>query len=362
MKIPKGTDSRRDQVTLHFDDDAGKAPPEVPTSFGVVEIQKPMFAFSVQLDDKAGGNGDGLAQRGETFTMRIDVKNVGAGTSGEKTYVTLKNLGDEKLFIKKGRAVLGAMKPGESKSSAMEVELRRGSKSEELPFRVQIVDEKMDEFLSEKIDWPISNDERAPVLTRTTVRVDVAEALLRTGASAASWPLATAKRGAVLPSDARVGDFWRVEWQKGRFAFVADADVKPAKGPRSGAIAEAWQREPPRIALAPDPMKGAPVVEGDTFRLSGSASVAPSADGLAKLRDVFVFVNEQKVFFKVVPQSANAAKLDFQADLPLKPGNNVVTVFAREDDELQTRRSVVIYRRPQAEMAQDAASAKRQAQ
>jgi hypothetical protein len=55
------------------------------------------------------------------------------------------------------------------------------------------------------------------------------------------------------------------------------ADVKPAKGPRSGSVAEAWQREPPRIALAPDPAKGAPVVEGDTFRLSGSASVAPSA-------------------------------------------------------------------------------------
>ncbi len=84
----------------------------------------------------------------------------------------------------------------------------------------------------------------------------------------------------------------------------------------------------------------------------------PSADGSAKLRDVFVFVNEQKVFFKVVPQSANAAKVDFEADLPLKPGNNVVTVFAREDDEFQTRRSVVIYRRPQAEMAQDGAQAK----
>jgi carboxyl-terminal processing protease len=362
VKISKGTDSRRDEVTLKFEDDAGKAPPEVATSFGVVEISKPIFAFSVQLDDKAGGNGDGLAQRGETFTVRVDVKNVGAGPSGEKTYVTLKNLGDEKLFIKKGRDVLGPLKPGESKTASMEVELRRGSKSEELPFRVQIVDEKMDEFVSEKLDWPVANDERAVAPARGAVRIDAAEAVLRTGAAPSAWPLATAKKGAVLPADARVGDFWRVEWQKGRFAFVADADVKPAKGPRSGAIAAAWQREPPRIAISPDPMKGAPVVEGDTFKLSGTASVAPSLEGGAKLRDVFVFVNEQKVFFKVVPESANAAKLDFQADLPLKQGNNVVTVFAREDDELQTRRSVVIYRRPQAEVAQDAAATKRQAQ
>ncbi len=362
VKIPKGTDSRRDEVTLKFEDDAGKAPAEVATSFGVVEIAKPMFAFSVQLDDKAGGNGDGLAQRGETFTVRVDVRNVGTGPSGEKTYISLKNLGDEKLFIKKGRDVVGALKPGESKSASMEVELRRGSKSEELPFRVQIVDEKMDEFVSEKLDWPVANDERAVTPSRGAVRVDVAEAVLRTGAAPAAWPLATAKKGAVLTADARVGDFWRVEWQKGRFAFVADADVKATKAPRSGAVVEAWQREPPRIAIAPDPMKGAPVVDGDTFKLSGTASVQPSLDGGAKLRDVFVFVNEQKVFFKVVPESASAAKLDFQADLPLKPGNNVVTVFAREDDELQTRRSVVIYRRPQAEMAQDAAAAKRQAQ
>jgi len=362
VKVPKGTDSRRDEVTLHFEDDAGKAPADVATSFGVVEVAKPTFAFSVQLDDKAGGNGDGLAQRGETFNVRVDVRNVGTGASSDKTYVSLKNLGDEKLFIKKGREVIGALKPGESKSTAMEVELRRGSKSDELPFRVQIVDEKMDEFVSEKLDWPVAKDEPAVAPIRAMVRIEAGEAILRTGAAPSAWPIASAKRGAVLAADARVGDFWRVEWQKGRFAFVADADVKAAKGPRSGATAEVWQREPPRIALTPDPMKGAPVVEGDTFRLQGTASVTSALDGSAKLRDVFVFVNEQKVFFKVVPESTNASTLEFQADLPLKPGNNVVTVFAREDDEFQTRRSVVIYRRPQAEVAQDAAAAKRQAQ
>jgi carboxyl-terminal processing protease len=363
VRIPKGTDSRRDEVTVKFEDDAGKAPPELATSFGVVEVAKPVFAFSVQLDDKAGGNGDGLAQRGETFSVRVDVRNAGSGASSEKTYVSLKNLGDEKLFIKKGRAVIGAIKPGETRSTAMEVELRRGSKSEELPVRVQVVDERMEEFVSEKLTWPVAKDETAVVPARSLVRVDAAEAVLRAGAAPSAWPLATARRGAVLAADARVGEFWRIEWQKGRFAFVADADVKASKGPRAGSASEAWQREPPRIAISPDPMKGAPVVEGDSFRLTGTASVPPSADAAAKkLRDVFVFVNEQKVFFKVVPESATASSLDFQADLPLKPGNNVVTVFAREDEEFQTRRSVVIYRRPQAEVAQDAASTKRQAQ
>lgn len=361
VKIPKGMDSRRDEVAIQFEDDAGMAPPAHPTSFGIVEIPKPMFAFSVQLDDRVGGNGDGLAQRGETFTFRVDVRNVGAGPSGEKTFVLLKNLGDEKLFIKKGREVLGALRPGETKSAAMEVDLRRGSKSEELPIRVQIVDEKMDELVSEKIDWPVAKDEPAVTAAKGSVRVDVPETVLRTGAAASAAPIATARRGTILPADARVGEFWRVEWQKGRFAFVADADVKPARGLRAGTVTEAWQREPPRIAIVPDPMKGAPVVEGDTFRLQGTASVPPGIDpSLGKLRDVYVFVNDQKVFFKVVPESASAAKVDFQTDLPLKPGNNVVTVFARQDDEFQSRRSVVIYRRPPAEVAQDSGGQKAQ--
>jgi carboxyl-terminal processing protease len=362
VKLPKGTDSRRDEVTLHFEDDAGRAPPDVRTSFGIVEVAKPMFAFSVQLDDKAGGNGDGLAQRGETFAVRVDVRNDGAGASGDKTYVALKNLGDEKLFIKKGRDVVGALKPGESRSATMEVELKRGSKSEALPFRVMIVDEKMDEYVAEKLDWPVSKDEPAVMPARTAVQVERQDAVLRVGASPSAAPIATAKKGAVLRADARVGDFWRVEWQKGRFGFAAYTDVKQMRGPRSGIVAETWQRAPPRIALVPDPMKGAPVVEGDTFRLQGSASLPRSAaaDTGSRLRDVFVFVNDQKVFFKVVPESQTSARVDFQTDIPLMPGNNTISVFAREDEEFQSRRSVVVYRRPPAEVAQE--TAKRQPQ
>jgi carboxyl-terminal processing protease len=351
VKLPKGMDSRRDEVALHFEDEATEAPKDVATSFGVVEIPKPVFAFSVQLDDAQGGNGDGLPQRGETFTVRVDVRNEGQGPSGEKTWVSLKNLGDEKAFIKKGRDVIGALKPGEVKSARMEIELKKGSKSEILPVRVSIVDEKMDEFVSEKLDWPVARDEAPRKPAAGSVRIEVADATLRAGASETAPPIATAKKGVVLPVDARVGEFYRVEWQKGRYAFLPEASAKPTRAPRAGTVVEAWQREPPRIALVPDPQKGAPVVESDTWRLQGSAALPPGSDPSTRLRDVFVFVNDRKVFFKVVPENAATPKMDFTTDIPLKPGNNLVTVFAREDDEFQARRSIVVYRRPPAEMA-----------
>jgi carboxyl-terminal processing protease len=345
LKVPKSFDSRRDEVTLHFESAGGKAIPDAKTTLAVVEIPKPVFAFSLQLDDSKGGNGDGLPQRGETFTVKVDVKNVGPGASGEKTYVSLKNLGDEKAFIVKGREVIGTLAAGESKTATMEIELRKGSKAEALSLRVAVVDEKSDEWTQEKVELPIAADGTPVTQLKGAIRIEAAEALLRSGASASAMPIATVKRGAILPTDARVGDFFRVEWKKGRFAFASEADVKQVASGRQGVVTAAWQHEPPRITLEPDPGRGAPAVEVDSLKLSGVATVPPSSDPEARLRDVFIFVNDKKVFFKVVPENQTTPRMEFQADLPLKPGNNLVTVFAREDEDFQSRRSFYVLRR-----------------
>jgi carboxyl-terminal processing protease len=354
LKLARSMDSRRDDVTLHFDDELGRAPADVATTFDVQEQPRPTFAFSVQVDDRKGGNGDGLPQRGEAFTLRVDVRNAGPGDGGEKTFVSLKNLGDEKLFIKKGREVLGALKAGEAKGAAMEIELRRGSKSETLPVRVQIFDEKTGEYVSEKLELAVAASEQAVAAASGAVRVEAAEAPIRGGAGAEAPVVAVARKGAVLPLTGSVGGFRRVEWQKGRFGFVAAEAVVPARGARAGAISAAWQREPPRIALVPDPARGGPVAGGETFRLGATVTVPPSADPDARLRDVFVFANEEKVFFRVVPEGASSSRLEFTTDVPLKPGQNQITVFAREDEEFQSRRTVVVYRKPPAEVAETA--------
>ena len=152
VRLPRGLDTRRDEVVLHFEDEGGKAPPDLNSTFGAVEVPRPAFAYTVQVDDREGGNGDGLPQRGETFTIRVDVKNTGTGATGDKTFVLLKNLGDEKVFITKGRDVLGPMKPGEVRSAAMEMELKRGSTSDTIPLRLAIVDDKSEQSISEDLE------------------------------------------------------------------------------------------------------------------------------------------------------------------------------------------------------------------
>jgi carboxyl-terminal processing protease len=356
VKLPKSLESRRDDVGLHFQDEHGKAPPEVRSALDMVEIPHPLFAFSVQVDDQSGGNGNGLIERGEEVTLRVDVRNAGSGKGGEKTFVSLKNLGDDKIFIKKGRQAIGTLKPGEVKTATFQFEVKKGLKDPKVPLRVLVVDEKLDEYISEKMELPVVNGPARTAQKKGSVRVTAAEAVLRGGADDAAMPVALAKKGAAIPVSGRAGAFYEVEWAKGRRAFVAASQVKEGSASRlQGSITPVWQREPPRITLSYDTGRGPVVVEGDKWRLEGSASVSPSSVAAkgSRLRDVFIFVNDQKVFFKVVPDSAAAAqaKLEFLADIPLKVGNNTVTIFARENDEFQSRRTLWVHRRSPAEVA-----------
>jgi carboxyl-terminal processing protease len=359
VKLPKGIDTRHDAVTFVFDEENGNVPPQLAAAVDVVETAKPSFAITAQVDDD-GGNGDGLVQRGERIRLHVDVRNVGSGAAGDKTYVSLKNLGDEKIFIEKGRQVLGTIPPGESKTATLELEVKKGGRGETVPLRVMVVDEKLDELVADKIELPFRPHLQPKTAASGAVRVVAAEAPVLAGAAEDAAPIAFARKGAVLPVAARYGDhLYKVEWKKGRHGFVSAAHVAPAKNPGApqGTVTSVWQREPPRIAIRPDPAKGAPVVDGESLRLEGNAVVPDSAGARSTLRDVFVFVNDQKVFFKVVPEEGGQSKMDFQADLPLKPGNNLVTVFAREDEEFQARRSFVVYRRAPAEVAQGAPAA-----
>ena len=351
LRVPRGMDSRLDPVALHLEDDAGHVWPDARTRFEVVEIPRPLFAFTWQVDDDGkGGDGDGLLNRGEEIALRLDVKNVGGGASGDKTYVSVKNLGDEKVFIKKGRAILGAIPPGESRPAVLELEVKKGIKLDQIPLRVTVVDEKAEEYISEKVEIPIVAQPPARQPAGGSVKVIALVAAVRSGASPDAPVLAEAARGAVMPVSARIGGLYKVEWEKGRFGFVAAADVQPAKGKREGTFTRVWQKEPPRIALQPDPARGPIQADGDKLRIRGTASV-PSGNPSTRLRDVFIFANDQKVFFKVVPEG-KTGDIAFEAEVPLKPGNNTVTVVAREDEEFQTRRSLIVHRTQPAEVAQ----------
>jgi carboxyl-terminal processing protease len=107
---------------------------------------------------------------------------------------------------------------------------------------------------------------------------------------------------------------------------------------------------PPAIQLDVDTSRGGVMANGDRFTLTGTVT---DPEGLL---DVYVLVNDQKVYFKAVDtQGPEPRKLKFTTDFALKEGNNNILVVAREDPDFASRKTLVVRRRP-AEVAQKLAA------
>jgi carboxyl-terminal processing protease len=351
VKIPRYMPSRKDDVTVKFEDDQSDAIEDVRGESDIQELPRPSFAWSWQLT--GAGSTDGLLHKGETAELVLDVKNIGQGKAYD-AFAALKNLAEDKLNVKKGRTKLGPIAPGETKTATFILEPKKGLEDVPVTVRLELGDKETWEIEKEKLLLPVGpqiSPAPSPTLVRVNVDTNVLSAALESGEK-----LASAKKGAVLPAKGKVGAFYRVEWQKGRVGFLPVAAAKDAAKsakPTLAKVVPLTQREPPFIKLTNlDTSRGGVEVDSDHLTLTGMAG-DPSG-----MRDLQIFVQHEndyrKVFFRTAKKSGQAhtssgpATLDFTADLPLKPGNSTVYLIAREDDDLQAQRTLVIHRKQPA--------------
>jgi carboxyl-terminal processing protease len=332
-------------VVFKFFDDYGALPESLVSELNFAEIPRPAFAFDWQvIDDCAQCNGDGLVQRGEQVSLLLDVKNVGPGKAHD-AFAQIKNAADQNIFIEKGRFKLGEIAPGETKTAKFVLEVKKGFKLDSFPLKLAIIDEPLEEFSTEKLQIPVSDS--GPEIEAKKMVIKLADkSELFDSPDKKARPIARLTRGAVLAAEARIGSFYKVDLDKGRFAFARVSDAREAKGAKPAPPKELEHlmfEDPPRISLNVDPLQGGIVVEGDRFSLSGVVTNPRS------LLDMYVLVNDQKVFFKGVgPADGEPPRLKFSADFSLKEGNNNVLVVARESPDFASRRMLVIRRRPAA--------------
>jgi carboxyl-terminal processing protease len=346
VKLPKGLTSRRDDVTVKFLDDNGPLPKTVVGEVSFMELPRPAFAFNWQvLDDCAACNGDGVAQLGEDVTVMLDVTNVGSGTALD-SFAQIKNATDPNVFIEKGRFKLGELAPGETKSARFQLEVRKGYKGNTFPLMLAIIDEPLEEFVTEKLELPVRE---APELTMEPSKglVKVAEKTeLFSSPVEGARAVAKVDSASVLPVLATGKGFYKVSMGEDRFAFVHSADAHETKMGKAVLPKKLnWLTglQPPDIHLDMDTSHGAVVANGDRYTLTGTVA---DPDGLL---DMYVLVNDQKVFFKAVDTKGDEQKkMKFAAEFALKEGNNNVMVVAREDQEFSSRKILVIRRRPEA--------------
>ncbi|MBI3184589.1 MAG: PDZ domain-containing protein [Myxococcales bacterium] len=340
VKLPKDLVSRRDDVTVKFFDDGGQLPDTLVSELNFAELPRPAFSFGYQvLDGCESCNGDGSVQRGEQLELLLDVTNTGSGKALD-SFAQIKNAADQNIFIEKGRFKLGELAVGETKTARFVLEVKKPYREATFALKLAIIDEPLEEYTSEKLEIPIE-DEPLPIeplkgLVRAVERAELYPSPTSTS------PIARLPKGAVFTQLARVGPKLKVEWTKERFAFLDGEDAREVRGARPVPPKEVEHlslRIPPQITLSVDPSQGGLVADGDRFALSGVVT------NPRKMVDLYVLVNDQKVFFK---GSDGEPKLRFSTEFPLKEGNNNVLVVARESQEFGSRRSLVVRRRPEA--------------
>lgn len=332
-RIPRDALSRHDGITVKFDEARGHAPGNAEVRVGVKALDRPVFAYSYQVVDNKKGNGDGRVQKGEDVTMYVTVTNVGKGRAYE-AQANLRNLSGDGLLLREGRFDVSNLKPGESKKMAFSFEVRPELADPEAKVELSVVDRDLRENIVEKIRIPIGPP-------ATVVSAQGAAKAKATGAALLESPDSGARVIGKLPAGMAVqvtgttGDFKRVQISDGRFAFARAQELDDG-GAAAATVAfeDVLARFPPAIEL------GNPV----TVTRDGHVVLKASASDSERLLDAYVVVGQKKVFYRSNRNGQDPKKMAFEADLPLRPGVNVVTVIARESPDSVGRKTFVIRR------------------
>jgi carboxyl-terminal processing protease len=331
--IPKDALMRSDGVKFHFEEARGRAPADAELRATVKSLERPVFAYSYEIIDNLKGNGDGRIQRGESVTMYLTVKNVGKGRSYE-TQANLHDLSGEGVLLHDGRFDISDMQPGEVRRKAFTFDVEPQLQDPEAKVSLQIRDDDLREEVDEKIRIPIL-EPLSVTASRGTVQAKSGGADLRNEPDAQGRVFARLPAGTAASVVGSSGEYQKVSLGDGRFAFVKSAEVDQGGSASAQPTLEYTVEHAPPALEIPQPQ----LATRDPHTHVHGAAIDDT-----RLLDSYIFVGSRKVFYRSNRNGADPKRMDFDADLPLRPGVNVVTVVARENPDTTSHRTFIVRR------------------
>ncbi len=332
-QIPKDAISRQDAVQVNFFVTGADAPESVVFYPTIERLPRPIFAYSYQVVDNREANRNGQLEKGEGATIYLRVKNTGKGPAYE-TQANLRSLTGNGVVLKAGRFDVSGMKPGESRDVAFTFDTLPSLKDAEVKLEVSVADRDLGVFTSEKIVLPLFSEKSARVMEKVDRKMltqKAATVLAEPDAKAES--IGSLSEGAVTVL-AKSSGFYQVSIGEDRFGFVAVSDIRDEtpKAQKEGQFSPSLFRSAPELEVKAHAL----ATRKNSIKLD---VVAEDLSG--GVQDAFVFVGSNKVFYKPNPEK-NGATMRFSLDAPLSAGVNVITVVARENQDVSARYRVVV--------------------
>jgi len=340
--------SRVDRIDFHLFSQHGAPITEASkTTIDVAGegLTRPSFMFGYQIIDDPSlatyidGNGDGLLQVGERVKLRIYAHNGGPGDA-QDARVQLRNGSGDAVFLHDGRGKLGELAVGESGYVDLDFEVQKGT--HEVDLQLTVSDNKIGEYVTEELLFPIMT----PISFDADEQGVEASGAIDLYASPYDGApvLARADAGARFTSLASGGGWHKIEIDKGEIAYARanTLDVGGKAPRRPGANELLYVVSPPQIELADIPRQTA----SESLTVSGVA-----VDG-EQVRDVYVMVSNpsrdlfggsEKIYYEAAADPSTG-RLEFSAEVPLRPGNNFVEIYARENEQVTGVRRMWILR------------------
>jgi carboxyl-terminal processing protease len=329
--LPEDAADRADGIKIVFDEGHGHAPQTAEIRTRVQSLPRPQFTYQYQVADPSG-DGDGRIERGESVTVFFDVQNTGVGKALKVT-ANLRNLGGPGLLLRDGRFEIGEIAAGAAKRVAFTLDILPDFDSEDAEIEVSVADSLLREYAVEKVRIPVEAAVKDPPVAKTGTVV------LKDGARVVAAPEAGADAiavvaggGLALPAEAELGEYTRIALGEGRPGWVANKFLGGSAG--AGKLSFDKSRMPPRLTVE---YGHALTTKDRQLKLSGRATDD------ARIRDVYIFVGARKVYYQSNGGKETKA-LGFSASVPLEPGINYVSVFARENQDVVTRETFVVRR------------------
>ena len=343
VEIPKNSLDREDEVTVKFDELNRNNPKDIKLNIITEALPRPLFAYSYQVLDNAKNssknNADGLIQTGEDIELLVFVKNVGDGPA-EKNVVTLKNLSNKEIFIKNGRAEIGLLNPGEMKEVKLSFFVKETLSSDKFNMDMIITDSIFGTFLSNKLTFPVIPSKNKLTQTSSILKIGRNHTPLYSGVSFNSTVLSMMKEGTILMSDAKNSDWFRITLPDNRHGWVSAKEAVELNGAENkpNTLEPFIQRIPPTITLS----KSLSTILFGNDRLPLTAVIEDDIS----VKHAYILINNDKVYYKSNKTAApkELTKLEINTDVPLKEGPNVVTIVARDDQDMITIKSFVATR------------------
>lgn len=314
---------------------------------------------------------------GDEITMTLIAKNIGTGSLCRLVGIT----DSKEHYLKNKEFVFGSIEPQASKKYSVKIKVPKYISTQNLPFTVKFNEanaNQPNEFkaiipvvglpepqfaYSFKLETPENikvSREALPFSKSIPLKVDVkntgkgaapnAVAIIKaTDAKGIFIDVGRIKLGKIDPNQSKSALFkFKIEEALPKTAFeleltIIDQDLLTSVSDKieftvpsgvSNPPARQWH-EAPKISMS----NLNPPVSTNTAKFTITGNITDDQE----VKDYFIFVNEDKVAYSSNPDAT--PNYPISAELPLKEGNNMISIVARDNQEMAVRYSFVVERR-----------------